>query len=177
MKFEKCEISDVSASFDGTIKITFKIPRFYRKSVETFADEYQDKELSVEIKEYRKRRSLDANGYYWKMCFELAAKTNIPVEQIYLNHIRNIGGNCETVCVKKEAADKLCSGWKKGGIGWTTEIMPSKIDGCVNVILYYGSSTYDTAQMSRLIGQMIQDCKEQGIPTQTPRELASIREE
>lgn len=111
------------------------------------------------------------------MCSELAAKTNIPVEQIYLNHIRNIGGNSEVVCVKKEAAEKLRSVWKKGGIGWTSEIMPSKLDGCVNVILYYGSSTYDTSQMSRLIGQMIQDCNEQGIPTQTPRELASIREE
>lgn len=82
MKFEKCEIADVTASFDGTIKITFKIPRFYRKSVEMFVDEYKDKELSAEIKEYKKHRSLDANGYYWKMCSELAAKTNIPVEQI-----------------------------------------------------------------------------------------------
>ena len=54
--------------------------------------------------------------------------------------------------------------------------MPSKLPGCVNVILYYGSSTYDTAQMSRLINLAVQDCKEQGIETMTPQELAAMME-
>lgn len=177
MKFEKIKLHDIVTSFDGNVRITLCAPLSAVKSAQILADEYKDKELSVEIKEYRQKRSLDANGYYWKMCSELAAKTHIPVEEIYLNHIRNIGGNTETVCIKKEAAEKLCRGWKHNGMGWTAEIMPSKIKGCVNVILYYGSSTYDTSQMSRLIEQMIQDCKEQGIPTETPRELAQIREE
>ena len=65
----------------------------------------------------------------------------------------------------EKAVERLCSGWKKNGIGWQTEVMPSKITGCKNVILYYGSSTYDSIQMSRLLDLIIQQCEQQGIPT------------
>ena len=58
-----------------------------------------------------------------------------------------------------------------------TEILPSKIAGCVNVVLYYGSSTYDSAQMSRLIDLVVQECQAQGIETKTPEELALLKED
>ena len=53
----------------------------------------------------------------------------------------------------------------------------SKLEGYVNVISYYGSSEYDTAQMSRLIDLLIAECREQGIETKTPAELAALMEE
>lgn len=37
-----------------------------------------------------------------------------------------------------------------------------------------GSSDYDTAQMSRLIEIIIQECKAQGVETLPPRELDAI---
>ena len=55
-----------------------------------------------------------------------------------------------------------------------SETSPSKIDGCTNVILYYGSSEYDTRQMSRLINLIVEDCKIQGIETMTPDELSAL---
>ena len=76
--------------------------------------------------------------------------------------------------MQEQAADKLRQGWEHNGLGWVTETMPSKLEGCVNVVLYYGSSTYDTAQMSRLIDNVIQDCKAVGIETMTPMELARL---
>ena len=76
--------------------------------------------------------------------------------------------------MKSEAVDKLRSGWELNGIGWQTDTMPSKIDGCTNVILYYGSSTYDTAQMTRLINNIVEDCKAQGIETRTPEEIENM---
>jgi hypothetical protein len=42
------------------------------------------------------------------------------------------------------------------------------------VIVYYGSSEYDTAQMSRLIDRIVEDCKEQGIETMPQAELDSL---
>ncbi len=53
----------------------------------------------------------------------------------------------------------------------------SKIEGYVNVRSYYGSSQYDTAQMSRLIDLIVQECRQQGIETATPQELARYKEE
>lgn len=131
---------------------------------------------TCEVREYRKKRTLDANAYFWTLCGKLAEATNQRKEDIYRDSIRNIGGNTETVCVKDCAVEKLQKGWSHNGLGWVTDTMPSKLRGCVNVILYYGSSTYDTAQMSRLIDNIVQDCKAVGIETMTPEELARLVE-
>ena len=135
------------------------------------------KKYDVVIKEHRNKRSLDANAYCWVLIDRLAATLNISKEEIYRSTIKNIGGNNTTICVQDKAVDKLIEGWSKNGIGWVTDTMPSKIDGCTNVTLYYGSSTYDTKQMSRLIDLIVQECKEHGIETMTPAELERLKGE
>ena len=86
------------------------------------------------------------------------------------------GGYLLTIATR-ENVSTLSDGWNKNGIGWQTEVMDSKIDGCKNVVLYYGSSTFDTKQMSRLIDNIVQDCKELGIETLTPQQLDALKEE
>ena len=131
--------------------------------------------LSIEIKPYRARRSLDANAYAWVLIDKLAEKLNESKENIYREYIKHIGGNSEIVCIKNNAVERLCEGWSKNGIGWQTDTFPSKLEGCTNVILYYGSSTYDSSQMTRLLDLIIQDCKQQGIPVETPDEIARLK--
>lgn len=135
------------------------------------------KVYDVEIKEHREKRSLDANAYFWVLVDRLAEKLRIPKTEIYRRYIREIGGNHEMVCVIDSAVEKLRNGWEHNGLGWQTDTMPSKLPGCVRVVLYYGSSTYDTAQMSRLIDLIVQDCQEQGIETLPPEKLAGMMEE
>lgn len=135
------------------------------------------KDYDVEIKEHREKRSLDANAYFWVLVDRLAEKTRIPKTDIYRSYIREIGGNHEMVCVIDSAVDKLRRGWEHNGLGWQTDTMPSKIPNCTNVILYYGSSTYNTRQMSHLIDMAVQDCQEQGIETLPPEKLAGMMEE
>ena len=60
------------------------------------------------------------------------------------------------------------------GIGYQTEIMPSKLPNCTNVVAYYGSSTYDSKQMSALIDQLVYEAKALGIETRTPEQLAQM---
>lgn len=140
---------------------------------ELLVDELKDCErLSVEIKQFRQRRSLDANAYFWVLCDKLAEKLNRSKVDIYREYVKDIGGNNEVVCVKNIALDRLCQGWRRNGIGWLTETFPSKIEGCTNVILYMGSSEYSTDQMHRLLELCIADCKEQGIQTETPEQIA-----
>ena len=135
---------------------------------------YNFKAGNYEIERKRKKRSNDANAYLFVLADKLAEKLNIPKEEIYRNCIKEIGGVSEVVCVKNEAVEKLCDGWKRNGLGWQTDTMPSKIKGCTNVVLYYGSSTYNTEQMSRLIENIVEDCKIQGIETRTPQEIADM---
>ncbi len=134
----------------------------------------QGKRYTVEIKEYRPKRSLDSNAYCFVLCDKIAERMGIAKAEVYRKAIKEIGGNSDTVCVMEKAADALCNGWEHNGLGWVTERFPSKIDGCVNVTLYYGSSTYDSATMSRLIDSLIEDAKELGIETMTPQELARL---
>ena len=77
--------------------------------------------------------------------------------------------------MRNEAVKRLCEGWRRNGIGWQTETFDSKLDGCTNVILYYGSSVYSSSQMARLLDLITEDCKAQGIPTETPDELARLK--
>jgi hypothetical protein len=139
-----------------------------------YDDLNQKDKLSIEIKEYRKRRSLDANAYFWVLCDKLSEKQGVPKEEIYRSYIKQIGGNCDTVCIKDKAVEKLCEGWVRNGIGWLAETFPSKLEGCTNVTLYYGSSTYDSQQMTRLLDLIIQDCKAVEIPTETPNQIAEM---
>lgn len=132
------------------------------------------KTYTIEIKEYKPKRSLDANAYAWVLIDKIAAKIGLTKTEVYRAAISQIGGNSDTVCVMEKAADALCNGWSHNGLGWVTQRFPSKIDGCVNVTLYYGSSTYDSKTMSRLIDSLIEDARSLDIETMTPNELARL---
>jgi hypothetical protein len=134
------------------------------------------KPVTAEIKAVKPRRSLDANAYMWVLIGKLSEKTGEPMTSIYREAIKEIGGNRTIVCVEDKAVEELCSGWRKNGIGWVTDTMPSKIQGCTNVILYYGSSTYDSSQMTKLVDVICAECEQENIETMTPAELARLKE-
>lgn len=137
-------------------------------------EKFKGRHIDVSLKQYRKNRSLDANGYFWVLAGKLAEAMNIPKTDIYRGYIKEIGGNSEIVCVQDRAVDSLVNGWQRNGIGWVADTMPSKLKGCTNVILYTGSSEYDTGQMARLIDLAVQDCKAVGIDTKTPAEIDDL---
>lgn len=165
-----------SVSFDyfsGKPMVTFALNEV--NSAREMVDELKSLEkLSLKIGKFKQKRSLDANAYCWTLIGKIAEKTNVPKEEVYREAIRGIGGNYDVVCIKEDAADSLRNAWERNGIGWQTEVMLSKLDGCTNVLLYYGSSTYDTEQMSRLIENILQDCKALGIEVKPQEEIDSL---
>lgn len=169
----KGRLLDLAFGRDGKQRVTVELDEDFRESW----DALHDGEVAVEIKKYRKRRSLDANAYAWVLIDRLAEKLRMPKLDVYRELIRNIGGVSQTVCVQDKAVQNLIAGWSHNGLGWFAETMPSKLAGCTNVVLYYGSSSYDSAQMSALLDLLIDDCKAQGIETTTPEELAKYKEE
>lgn len=77
-------------------------------------DELQGR-LTVELKKYRKSRSLDANAYAWVLMDKLAAKTGIPKTEIYRNAVKEIGGVSTVICVQNAAAQVLREAWESRG--------------------------------------------------------------
>jgi hypothetical protein len=132
-----------------------------------------DKEYSIVIDKEVKKRSNDANRYFWELVGKLSEKVNVSPEDIYRTYIKDIGGNYEVLPIRDDAVETWTKNWRSRGIGWQCEIIgESKLRGYTNVICYYGSSTYNTKQFSRLINLCIDDCKQNGIEVMTPSEMA-----
>ena len=131
---------------------------------------------TAEIKEHRRKRSLDANSYFWVLCGKLAAVLRIPKEDVYRQYIKGIGDNFEIVPIRDDAVEKWTRNWGHNGLGWICESAgPSKFKGYTNLVCYCGSSAYDTRQMSCLIDFVVQDCKDQDIETLAPDEIAKMK--
>lgn len=152
------------------------------RDAKKFVGEMKPRKYVAEIKEHRNRRSLDANAYAWQLIGKLAAKLStagvvITPEQVYREAIRDIGDNYEVIPIRDDALDRWREIWAAKGLGWVCEVIgKSKIDGYTNTRCFYGSSVYDTAQMSRLISVIVDECKAVGVETMTPEELASLLE-
>lgn len=138
---------------------------------------HKDRLYDLEVREHRKKRSLDANAYAWVLIDKLADAMRITPKEIYRQAIQNIGGNCEIIPIKEEAAERFKQIWENQGLGWPcVDIGKSKIPGYRNLRAYYGSSTYDTRQMAQLIDNLVQDCKALDIETLPPDKLALLME-
>ena len=167
------KIANVSFSFEGKPLVTLEMNE--RNSALAMLDDLRDEDkLAIKIGKYKTKRSLDANAYCWVLIGKIAEKTGVARYFIYRDAIRNIGGNYDVVCIQNKAVETLCEAWSRNGIGWLTETMPSKIDGCTNVLLFYGSSTYDVQQMSRLIDNILQECYSLDIEVKSQSEIDSL---
>lgn len=134
----------------------------------------KDKPYIAIVKVYRQKRSLDANAYAWVLIGKLAEILDITDLEIYREYILK-AGVYRQLEISEKAYETFKTAWGMHGKGWICE----KLD-YVNhqdfalVNAYYGSSTYDTKQMYRLIKMIVDDCIIQGIETKTPDEIARL---
>ena len=130
-----------------------------------------DDEITIEVKKKRKKRSLNANAYFWVLVNKLAEKQRIPVSEVYRRLVDENG--VFTVLMVREdvkpAFEKLWTAGKDSS-GW---FVKDAGNGVVHA--YCGTSVYDKDQMSRIIDAAVFDCKQQNIETMTPDELAHLK--
>ena len=136
---------------------------------------YGFKRGEYEISPQKKKRSRDANAYAWTLIHQIAARLRLPPIDVYRNAIQNTGGVTESIVrIAEEAAPAFIRSWEAGHLGRQVQQFPSNRRGFVNLVVIYGSSDYDTAQMSRFIDGLVQDAKELGIETEDPRKIQSL---
>lgn len=122
-----------------------------------------------DVKMHRNKRSKDANAYMWQLADKIAIEIGITKEEVYRSHIKEVGVFTD-VQIMLSALQSFTQGWEHNGIGWFADTIQIT-DNMAIVRLYYGSSTYDTKQMARLIDNMVQEAKQLNIETLTPDEL------
>ena len=139
----------------------------------------QDKTKQYEVIEYKPKRSLNANAYCWVLCDLIAKKITmqnavITKEDVYRDAILNIG-TFEPMIIEEKAYDNFKRIWEKQGLGFLIQEVSRK-DKCIKVHCYYGSSTYNTKEMSLLIELLVQEARELEIETKTKEEINSLLE-
>ena len=117
----------------------------------------------------RKKRSLDANAYFWVLVGKIADKLRASKDEIYFEMLKKYGQSI-TVTVRA-GLDLSRAGFKyyelfKDGISAGKPFEAYRV--------FIGSSQYDTREMSVLIDGVVQEAKELGIETLTPLELSEI---
>lgn len=176
----KAQIDGAHVMMDGERRWWLQmrlLPEYDFPAKQLCGDMQSGEVYDVEVRKSKKRRSLDANAYFWVLLDKLSARLKTPKLELYRQIIPDVGGNSQTVCVPTPGAERLRRTWEAHGLGWVTDSFESKIPGCTNVVLYYGSSTYDAAQMGRLIDLAVAECRAQGVDTATPSELARLKED
>lgn len=130
----------------------------------------QDRTKKYEVKEYKRKRSLNANNYFWELTTELANVLRTDKEEMYLRLLQRYGQS-EMVSV---VADIDVKPYFK----YYSEAGESILNGKTfkHYKVYKGSSEMDSKEMSILIDGLVSECKSQNIPTKPKAEIKSLLE-
>lgn len=162
---------------DGSAEITFStIDRTEAEKLQGMSEGL----LSLKIEPHKEKRTYRANAYFWTLANALANKLSVrgskPVsaEMVYLQYVRDFGRS-DLYYMRDDAVETFCAAWRRQGMGWIAipQITNGK-KGMTEVQVFYGSSVYTKDEMARLIDAVVEDCKEQGIETRTPEEIADM---
>ena len=151
-----------------------------KASAHYMVDELKGKRLSIKIGQWRQKRSLDANAYLWKLCSLIAEKLSDDgcpksKNEVYQDAIKEKGIYREQGELDPGFAKTMRTAWEKLGIGWVTEQVDFEPDGeRVIVRFYYGSSTYTSKQLARVIDWLRMECYQLGIETKSNEEIRSL---
>ena len=138
----------------------------------------KDDKLTIDIKKWRKKRSLDANKYFWELLQKVCNYKNISTIEDYKRRVKELGifKQFKIMAQDVKTFEKI---WTDRGIAWFCEIVDTDYIGNIEfriINAYYGSSSYNSKQMSRLIDNLVQDCKAVGIETKPQAEINSLLE-
>lgn len=160
----------ISFSLDNQIEITFTTQKSNLEQISRLKDE----NMIVEVKKQTKKRSTSQNAYLWILLDELGKKINRSKEDVYKTYIKDYGV-FEIIPIKNEAVENFIDKWGKNGLGWVCEDLgESKLKGYTKLITYFGSSTYTSTEMARLLEAVIIDCEEMGIDTLTINDIMKL---
>lgn len=136
---------------------------------------YQFKPGEYEVRRSRKKRSLDANAYAWRLINDIALATRTPPEEVYRLALLDIPTLYYAALIPDEYVKAAIDEWQRGHIGRKAE-SEAAYTGFSNVMFHMGSSDFDVRQMSMLIDGLIQDCQALEIETRPQDEIVALLE-
>lgn len=129
----------------------------------------QDREKVFEVREYKSKRSLTQNAYFWILCNEIGNALKISKDEVHLRMLKEYGQS-EVFSIR---SDIDVSRYLK----YYEEIGRGKVNGkeFTHYRVFKGSSEMDSLEMSILIDGTVSEAAQLGIPTLTPAEIARLK--
>lgn len=134
---------------------------------------FEGKNLEVNVKEFKPHRSKDANALLWACLNDIAKVLKTDTWSIYLMMLKRYG-KCTCIVVAPEAVEAVRKQWRESEIIGDYEVNGHK---GVKMLCYYGSSTFDSSEMHRLLSGVISEMDELNIPRPTSAEMRRTIEE
>ena len=137
------------------------------------SDKLIGKDLTIEAKQWREPRSAEANRLFWDCIGKIAKMKNEDKWKTYLDALKHYG-KYTYVCVKPEVVDAVKEQWRE-----CEEIGKLEINGkeAVQLICYFGSSTYNTQEFAQLMDGVIAEMKDGGLEVPASQELERAYEQ
>lgn len=152
-------LRDVTRNFiTGRYNITYEL----EEGNITDVDNIKDKKLRISAKQYREKRSLDSNGYAWHLMQRIAEQCHTTKDEIYIRCLQRYSRSFTHMIVHPEIIPKLEEQYRVV-IDLGDVLVNGKLGRQVQV--YFGSSTFDTKEMSVFLDGIISECKDLGIST------------
>ena len=128
-----------------------------------------DETKEYEVKEYKYKRSLNANAYYWVLVNKIADALNQSKEFIHLCMLKQYGQRY-VLCVPYDTPiENLVKYYEQDGV----RKQGDRLFKTYNV--YLPSSEMNTYEMSKLIDGTVEEAQSMGIETMTPDEIAHLK--
>lgn len=156
------KLASVSLTLEGSLLTAFQIADKEKalKEIEAIKDV---QELIITVRPYKAKRSLGANAYFWVLCDKIAKRLASDKQTIYLLQLSKYGVFTD-LQIATQALDMLKRQFRY------VEMLQEGEESC-KVRCYFGSSTYNTGEMSDLINGTVQDAEALGIDTASPEEI------
>ena len=137
--------------------------------IQWLASQEPTKRFEVTEETSKKKRSLTQNAYYWVMLNKLAAKLMMSDSELHKNMLREYGVYDVFSILDNIPIDGYFRYYDVIGHGY--------VNGrrFKHVKVYKGSSHMSSAEFSRLLDGMREECVLQGIDVATPQEIAEMR--
>lgn len=167
IRFNALDVVDMGVG----IILKINVPTKYKNAVQTLLDGFKAGN-EYDIEPHKEKRSLSANAIAWVYCDKLAEKLHSTKEEIYRIAVANVGVFTEIKVADAEAAKRFKRIWQHNGVGWLTRTINE-----TTIQAYYGSSTYNTQEMARLIDFLQDECRRQGIEIRPKEEVEAMLKE
>lgn len=144
-----------------------------KEQIKQELENIKDNKKLYRFEPYKEKRSNQANKYFWELLGQLCLEMGLDTIEEYKKRVRQLGV-FRYWEIDKDNVATFNKMWSDNGIAWFTDVVDIAENGKIGINAYYGSSSYNSKQMAKLIDGVVQDCKSIGIETETPENIKSL---